>query len=95
VIGAWLLALGVGAGHVTIENDWRRARAAALSYAVFGAIEFVVVARYSGDLDFGAARTWVYLVAIGTILLVGLYSTIRAWRVGLPDDHASAVPAKS
>ena len=93
VVGAWLLALGVGAGQVVLENDWRRARAAALSYAVFGAIEFVVIARYSGDIDFSAARTWVYMAGIGSMLLVGLYSTVTAWRVAAREGKGLAVPA--
>jgi hypothetical protein len=83
----------VGAGQVVIENDWRRARAAALSYAFFGAIEFIVIARYSGDIDFGAARTWVYMAGIGSILVVGLYSTITAWRVAAQAGNGLAIPA--
>jgi hypothetical protein len=93
VVGAWLLALGVGAAQVAIEDDWRRARAAALSYAVFGAIEFVVLARYTSNFDFGAARTWVYIAAIGSILLVGLYSTITAWKVASQQADGLAIPA--
>lgn len=81
VVGAWLLALGVGCVSVIIENDWRRSRAAAFTYAVFGALELVVLARYSDDVDFGETRTIVYVIALVSILLVGLYAAVKAQRI--------------
>ena len=81
VIAAWLLALGVGCIAVIVENDWRRSRAAAFTYAVFGALELVVLARYSDDVDFGETRTIVYVIALVSILLVGIYTAVKAQRI--------------
>jgi uncharacterized protein involved in response to NO len=97
VVGAWLLALGVGCASVIIENDWRRSRAAAFTYAVFGALELVVLARYSDDVDFGETRTIVYVIALVSILLVGIYAVVKAQRVAseTSDSVASPWPARS
>jgi hypothetical protein len=94
VVGAWLMALGVGAAQVIVENDWRRSRAAAFSYAVFGALELVVLARYSDEVDFGQTRTVVYVVGIVSILLVGLYAGAKAQQVASAGrDAPAAEPA--
>lgn len=93
VVGAWLMALGVGAAQVIVENDWRRSRAAAMAYAVFGALELVVLARYSDDVDFGQTRTIVYVAAIVSILLVGIYSTVRAQQVASSDADTAQRPS--
>ena len=61
--------------------DARRSRAAAFCYAAFGALQLVVLARYSDDVDFGELRTIVYLIGLVSILIVGIYTSGKAQRV--------------
>ena len=76
IVGAWLVGLGVGAAHVVWENDWERILAAAVSYTFFGAFLILALVGYSGAVDWGGARAWVYLLFLLSLLGVGLY----AWR---------------
>jgi uncharacterized membrane protein YoaK (UPF0700 family) len=92
VVAAWLLALGVGCAQVIFENDWRRSRAAAFSFAFFGALQLVVLARYSDDVDFGETRTIVYVVALVSILIVGVYTSVKSQRVASENPDSVATP---
>lgn len=78
VVGAWLVALGLGAVLVNRENDWTRIRAAALSYALFGGFEIATLARYSDAVDWGGVGVYLYALVLITMLLVGGY----AWVAG-------------
>jgi len=80
-VGAWLLALGLGAAHLIRENDWERGRVAMPSSAVLGALELVALARYPGALDWSGPRAWVFLLFVVSILAVGLYGWRAAARV--------------
>jgi hypothetical protein len=78
VTGAWLLSFGVGALLAVWENDIGRLRIAALSYAVFGALELVVVLRFASELRWNEPAAWIFVVLTVTIALTGLYG----WWIG-------------
>ncbi len=88
-IGAWALALGVAAAEAIWENDWERVQVAAISFAVFGALELVALVRYPGDVDWGRPRAWIYVLFIATTLVVGVYGWRRAARVGAEGSTTS------
>jgi hypothetical protein len=91
VMGAWLLALGFGAGLVLRENDWARSRGACITYALFGVLEIVVLLRYSDAVDFGDVRTLVYLVFLAGVVAVGGYGILESSRTrGAPRARATA-----
>lgn len=71
-VAAWVLAIGVGAAHALSENDWTRLRGAAVSFLLYGAFQFVALARYTGTIDWSDWRTWAYVAGLATIALVGL-----------------------
>jgi hypothetical protein len=71
VVGAWLIGLGLGAAHSALERDWRRARPAAATAVLFGALELVALARYSDTVDWGDGRTWAYVLTLGFMLALG------------------------
>jgi hypothetical protein len=82
-IGAWLLGVGVAAGHIAWENDWLRARAGIIAYTLFAALELIVLFRFAAVLDpasgypmvdWGDMRTWIYLLFLVSILAAGAYS---------------------
>lgn len=71
IVGAWLVGLGLGAAHSALERDWRRARPAAATAVLFGALELVALARYSETVDWGDGRTWAYVTMLGFMLALG------------------------
>ena len=75
VIAAWLIALAVGTVHVIVENDWARSRPASVAYTLFGALEIVVLLRYTDEVD-GSARLWLYIAFLVSIIALGAYG----WR---------------
>jgi hypothetical protein len=80
-VGAWLVGVGVAAGHVAWEGDWQRARAASIAFVLFGLLQFGVLARfglggaaaYEGPLiDWGNWRIWAYVFFVGLLLVAGI-----------------------
>jgi hypothetical protein len=86
-IGAWLIGLGIAAGHAAYEADLLRARPMLVSSVVFGVLQFVALARYPGELAWGSPNGWIYLLVLVVLLLVGLYGWVAGRQVG---GHAPA-----
>ena len=74
VTAAWLIGLGLGAVQVVWENDWARIFPAAVCYTIFALLEFVVLVRYPGGLDWGRPQAWLYVVILLSILIAGAYT---------------------
>lgn len=79
-IGAWLIALGVAAGHALAERDALRLRPAAVGYILLAVLLSVALARYPHQFAWGSTRGIVYLVFLATMLLTGVVGLAR----GLP-----------
>lgn len=77
-VASWLVALGVGAALAVAEDDVERLEPAAVTYAVLGVLQLAAVVRFSGSLDGGAVATWVYLVALLSVLAVGATGVLQA-----------------
>jgi hypothetical protein len=77
-VGAWLIGLGVAAAHMARERDWRRVLPASAMFAVFGALELVVLFRFLGDVVWSGVRAWIYLLFLLSMLAVGLYGLYAA-----------------
>ena len=71
IVGAWLVGLGFGAAHSALERDWQRARPAAATAMLFGALELIALARYSETVDWDDGRTWAYVAMLGFMLALG------------------------
>ena len=69
--GAWLISLGVAAGHALLERDARRLRPAAVAYILLAVLEFIALARYPHRFDWQSPAGAVYLAFLATILLSG------------------------
>jgi hypothetical protein len=83
-VGAWLLGLGVAAGHVVRENDLERVRPALVAVLVFTVLQSVALVRYPGDVDWGRSQAWLYVFFLGSLALaggVGLGALQRARRL--------------
>jgi hypothetical protein len=78
--GAWLISLGVAAGHALLERDARRLRPAAVAYILMAVLEFIALARYPHRFDWQSSAGAVYLAFLATMLLSGAVILAR----GLP-----------
>ena len=81
-VGAWLLGIGIGEISVIAERDLLRTRPALVSYTVLGALQFVALARYSGDVDWSQPQAWIYLTVVASILAMGVFGVVAGSRVG-------------
>jgi len=72
-VGAWLMGTGVIAAHVAIENARERVDIAMLSYAAFGALQLVAVARYWSTPDWSTLEAVAYLGFLAAMTAIGLH----------------------
>jgi len=79
-VSAWLLALALLLTFAIRENDWDRFRSTAVSCTVLGVLQLLALARYPGEVAWGGASTWVYLLFVLSVLAVGLHGWRKARR---------------
>lgn len=72
-IGAWFVGLGFAALHAIRENDFARIRPLEGGYAAFAVLQFVAIARYSGEVTWSSPAAWTYLALLSSILVVALF----------------------
>lgn len=75
-IGAWFVGLSVVSLHAFREGDFLRIRPVGGGLAVFGVLELVSLARYPGEVAWGTAGAWLYLVFLVSLLPVGLWALL-------------------
>ena len=85
-VGAWLLGMGITFAHAAWENDWPRLRAVMVGYACLGALQLVALLRYAGFVKWERPTAWLYVLFLGSILVVGLYGWRSAWRPAPPGE---------
>ena len=69
---AWVLALGFVLAQFRFENDWRRLRAATLTYAVMAILQLFALARFPGDVRWGSPAAIVYVLFLVVALILGV-----------------------
>jgi hypothetical protein len=79
-VGAWLLGTGFIAAHVAIENARERVDIAMLSYAAFGILQLVAVARYWDTPDWTTLGALAYLGFLAAMTGLGLYGWLTRSR---------------
>ncbi|MGY1690780.1 hypothetical protein [Geodermatophilus sp. SYSU D01105] len=94
VIGAWLIALGIGAALVIRERDLHRLLVPAVAYTTFGALQLGVLARYRTDVDPGDPWLWAYVAVCVVIVVTGGYGVRAARRPATPVPAADP-PARA
>jgi hypothetical protein len=75
-VGAWLIGLGIAAGHSVWENDLIRIRPALISSIVFSILQFVALARYPGEANWSSPSIWIFILFLVNFLIAGLYGTL-------------------
>ncbi len=78
--GAWLISLGVAAGHALAERDARRLRPAAVGNILLAVLLSIALARYPHEYEWRSASGIIYLIFLATMLLTGAVGLAR----GLP-----------
>ncbi len=75
-IGAWFVALEFAALHAIRENDFARIRPLEGGYAAFAVLQFVAIARYSGEVTWSSPAAWIYLAFLASVLVIALFPLI-------------------
>lgn len=81
-LGAWLLGLGVAAGHTAWENDSIRVYPSLVSMLVFALLQGIALARFPGDIGNWNSAAWVYIGFLLSVLLAGLAGVWSARSAG-------------
>jgi len=77
--GAWLISLGVAAGHSLVERDARRLLPAAVGSILLVLLQVIALARYPHRFDWRSAPGTIYLVFLGALLLTGVAGLATLW----------------
>jgi|tagenome__1003787_1003787.scaffolds.fasta_scaffold20896817_2 hypothetical protein len=88
VLGAWLVAFGVGAGLVLAEGDLSRLRVPAIAYTAFGAFQLLALLVNVSRMD---DTQWGYGFVLAVVVVTGGYGW---WTTGRPGP-ASVRPART
>jgi hypothetical protein len=76
--------------HVLLENARERVDVALLSYAAFGVLQLVALARYPSTPDWTAAEAAAYVAFLAVMVAVGLHGYVqgrKAWNRPLTRDR--------
>ncbi|UDY36475.1 hypothetical protein [Dermatobacter hominis] len=84
-IGAWVLSLGVAAGHAVLERDAVRLRPAAAADVAFAVLQGIALLRHGGDLDWGRPSAWAFVAVLVVMAWIGVRTIVaaRSPRAGL------------
>jgi hypothetical protein len=78
-VGAWLIGVGLTLAWMVVEADWRRVRGVLLTFALFGALQLIAVARYGGAVQWRYASTWLYLAFLLSAFAVSVVGYALSW----------------
>jgi hypothetical protein len=86
VTGAWLIAFGVAAALAIAQRDLDDLLVSAVTYAVFGVLELLVLARYRSELDAADPWSWAYVAVLVSVGGTGGYGwwAARPGPAGVP-----------
>jgi hypothetical protein len=82
VVAAWVLAFGVLAAHSIYENDFSRVRCGMVGYPFLGAMQVLMLLRFSEDVRWEDPSAWVYSAAIASFFVLGAYALVADSRAG-------------
>jgi len=70
-VGAWLLGIVFGIAAVIADRDLVRIRPGLIAYTVFGTAQFLTLARYGRDVQWGEPSAWIFVAVIGSMAAIG------------------------
>jgi hypothetical protein len=87
-VAAWLLAFGAGTVLALRDRDLDRLELAAVAYAVFGALEIVVLLLYADVVRWDSPATYGYLALTASTVLSGAYAVRLTRAAGRTRERA-------
>jgi hypothetical protein len=87
-IGAWLIGLGVAAGHAWLIDDMPSLRPLGLTGVTFGLLQAVALARYGNELAWTTTSATAYLAILAAL------TTVSGWALLPPRTIAPATPPR-
>ncbi len=84
-VGAWLIGLGVAAGHAWLIDDKPSLRPLGLTGTAFGLLQAVALARYGNELDWSSTSAVAYLAVLVALTAVSGWALLPR-RTLAPDD---------
>jgi hypothetical protein len=77
-IAAWLMGLGVAAGHAWLINDKPSLRPLGLTGVVFGFLQAIALARYGNEFDWGGISAVAYVAILVALTVVSGWALLPA-----------------
>ena len=77
-IGAWLVGLGVAAGHAWLIDDKPSLRPLGLTGVTFGILQAIALARYGHELDWSKSSAVVYVAILVALTAVSGWALLPA-----------------
>ena len=93
-VGAWLIGLGVAAGHAWLINDKPSLRPLGLTGVAFGLLQVIALARYGSELDWASISALVYVAILVALTGVSGWALLPHRRRRTGSDRAVGVPVK-
>jgi hypothetical protein len=81
-VAAWLLGLGIAAGQIVWENDYVRVRVLPMTVITFSVLQFLALARYPSNMNWGTLNAWLYILFLLSFLAVGVYAWYASRQIG-------------
>jgi hypothetical protein len=90
-VAAWLIGLGVAAGHAWLINDKPSLRPLGLTGVAFGVLQAVALARYGSELDWGSFSAIVYVAILVALTAVSGWALLPLAVEGHVDSSGGVV----
>jgi hypothetical protein len=94
-IAAWLIGLGVAAGHAWLIDDKPSLRPLGLTGVVFGFLQAVALARYGNEFDWGGISALAYVAILAALTVVSAWALLPVRSGPTEPDHGLLVPVSA
>jgi hypothetical protein len=75
-VGAWLVGLGVAAGHARLIDDKPSLRPLGITGVAFGVLQGIALARHGGELDWSSGSAVAYVVTLSVLTIVSAWALV-------------------
>jgi hypothetical protein len=69
-VGAWLVGLGIAAGHARLLDDVESIQPLAITGVAFGGLQLLALLRHGDALDWGGAAAYAYVLTLAVVAAV-------------------------
>ena len=94
-VAAWLVGLGVAAGHAWVINDKPSLRPLGLTGVAFGLLQATALGRYGNEFDWTSSSAVVYLATLVALTVVSGWALIPSRRRQIGPGRADPPPVST